>query len=109
MKKIIAAFVLFFAVSFTANAQEEKKSNDPIVLAKNELNALVKVIKLDEQIEIGFYKLLVYKHETLAKATSQVEKNDVYKTMKNKIMGTLTPEQLATLKSNKDLYNDLIK
>ena len=44
MKKIIAAFVLFFAVSLTANAQEEKKSNDPLVLSKNELNDLVKVI-----------------------------------------------------------------
>jgi outer membrane usher protein FimD/PapC len=109
MKKIIAAFVLFFAVSLTANAQEEKKSNDPLVLAKNELNALVKVIQLDNEVENGLYKLLVYKHETLAKSTTDVERNEVYKIMKDKISGTLTPEQLTTLKSNKELYNDLLK
>lgn len=108
MKKIIAAFVLFFAVSFTTNAQE-KKATDPLVLAKNELNDLIKVIPLDSSLENGLYNLLVYKHESLAKAISNEEKAKVYDTMKSKLNSTFTPEQMTILKNNKKLYDDLIR
>ena len=109
MKKIIFSIVFFFALSTISFAQE-KKAKDAYELAKNEINALVKVIdNLDPSIESSLYNLLVYKHETLAKATSEKERNDVYATMKGKIDGTLTPEQLKKLKSNKVLYENLIK
>lgn len=109
MKKIIFLIAFFFGLSTVSFAQE-KKVEDAYVLAKKEINALVKVINnLDPSIESALYNLLVYKHETLAKATSEKEKNDVYATMKGKIDGTLTPEQLRKLKSNKVLYEDLIK
>ena len=77
--------------------------------AKLELNELVKVIPLESNLENGLYDLLVYKHVNLAKATSDKERNEVYSIMKSKIDGSLTPEQLKKLKSNKKLYENLIK
>lgn len=109
MKKTIILIAFFLGVNTLSFAQE-KKAEDAYLLAKKELNALVKVIdNIDPSIESGLYNLLVYKHETLAKATSEKEKNDVYAIMKAKIDGTLTPEQLRKLKSSKVLYEDLIK
>ena len=107
MKKIIAAFVMLFAFFGSVNAQEKEEKN-PQMLAKTELNALLKVISLDNEIQIGLYNLLVYKHETLTKATSKDEKAKMYNTMESKLSSTLTPEQLITLKNEKKLYDDLI-
>ena len=108
MKKIIFSLVLFFAFSDLSFAQD-KKSDDPKMLAKLELNELVKVIPLESNLENGLYDLLVYKHVNLAKATSDKERNEVYSIMKSKIDGSLSPEQLRKLKSNKALYDNLIK
>ena len=108
MKKIIFSLVLFFAFSTLSFAQD-KKSNDPKMAAKLELNELVKVIPLESNLENGLYDLLVYKHVNLAKATSDKERNEVYSIMKSKIDGSLSPEQLRKLKSNKALYDNLIK
>ena len=108
MKKIIFSLVLFLAFSTLSFAQD-KKSDDPKMLAKLELNELVKVIPLESNLENGFYDLLVYKHVNLAKATSDKERNEVYSIMKSKIDGSLSPEQLKKLKSNKALYDNLIK
>ena len=108
MKKIIFSLVLFFAFSAFSFAQDQK-SNDPKMLAKLELNELVKVIPLESNLENGLYDLLVYKHVNLAKATSDKERNEVYSIMKSKIDGSLSPEQLRKLKSNKALYDNLIK
>lgn len=108
MKKIIFSLVLFFTLSIVSFAQEQK-SNDPKMLAKLELNELVKEIPLENSLENSMYSLLVYKHETLAKATSEKEKNEVYATMKSKIEGSLSADQLKKLKNNKALYENLIK
>ena len=108
MKKIIFSLVLFLAFSTLSFAQD-KKSDDPKMLAKLELNELVKVIPLESNLENGLYDLLVYKHVNLAKATSDKERNEVYSIMKSKIDGSLSPEQLKKLKSNKALYDNLIK
>ena len=108
MKKIFFSLVLFFAFSALSFAQDQK-SNDPKMAAKLELNELVKVIPLESNLENGLYDLLVYKHVNLAKATSDKERNEVYSIMKSKIDGSLSPEQLRKLKSNKALYDNLIK
>lgn len=108
MKKIFFSLVLFFAFSALSFAQDQK-SNDPKMAAKLELNELVKVIPLESNLENGLYDLLVYKHVNLAKATSDKERNEVYSIMKSKIDGSLSPEQLRKLKSNKALYENLIK
>ena len=108
MKKIIFSLLLFFAFSTISFAQSQN-GNDSKMLAKLELNELVKVIPLDNNLENGMYSLLIYKHETLAKATTEKERNDVYAIMKSKIEGSLSPEQLKILKNNKALYENLIK
>jgi hypothetical protein len=108
MKKIIFSLVLFFAFSALSFAQD-KKSDDPKMLAKLELNELIKEIPLESNLENGMYDLLVYKHVMLAKATSDKDRNEVYEIMKNKLKGTFTPEQLNKLKNNKKLYENLIK
>ena len=112
MKKIFLSLLFFCALSNTALAQDkvqEKKSKDPVALAKTELAELVKEIPLESSLENGLISLLTYKHETLAKATTDTERNQVYETKKSKIDGSITPEQLKKLKSNKKLYENLIK
>ena len=112
MKKIFLSLIIFFTLSNTALAQDkvqEKKSKDPVVLAKMEIAELVKEIPLESSLEHGLISLLTYKHETLAKVTTDKERNQVYETMKSKLDGSLTPEQLKKLKSNKKLYENLIK
>jgi len=112
MKKIFLSLIIFFALSNTALAQDkvqEKKSKDPVVQAKMEIAELVKEITLESSLENGLISLLTYKHKTLAKATTDQERNQVYETMKSKLDGSLSPEQLKKLKSNKKLYENLIK
>lgn len=112
MKKIFFSVVLFFAlsaISFAQDKKQAKKAEDPYVLAKTEIAELIKEIPLESSLENGLISLLTYKHETLAKATTEQEKNEVYATMKSKLDGSLTPEQLTKLKSNKKLYENLIK
>jgi hypothetical protein len=105
MKNIFAVIVLFFAFTNIVSAQETEKK-DPYVFAKNELNALLKVVELDHQIEIALNNLLIYKHETLLKYPEQ--KSELAKTMEGKLKGTLTPEQFSKVKKDKVLFNDLL-
>lgn len=105
MKNIFAVIVLFFAFTNIVSAQETEKK-DPYVFAKNELNALLKVVELDHQIEIALNNLLIYKHETLLKYPEQ--KTELAKTMEGKLKGTLTPEQFSKVKKDKVLFNDLL-
>jgi len=105
MKNIFTVIVLFFAFTNIVSAQETEKK-DPYVLAKNELNALLKVIELDHQLEIGLNNLLIYKHETLLKYPEQ--KTELAKTMEGKLKGSLTPEQFSKIKKDKVLFNDLL-
>ena len=103
--KNIFAIALLFMFANCAFAQESDKK-DPYVLAKNELNALLKVIELDNQLEMGLNNLLIYKHETVLKYPEK--KGEVAKTMEEKLKGTLTPEQFSKIKKDKVLFNDLL-
>ena len=108
MKNLITVIALFFTFTIGAFAQDSKKE-DPKILAKRELHSLTKIIDLDNSVAIGLNDLLIYKHVNLAKATSDKERNEVYSIMKSKIEGSLSPDQLKKLKSNKALYDNLIK
>lgn len=108
MKKIFLSLILFCALSNVVLAQN-KVQQDPVVLAKMEIAELVKEIPLESSLENGLISLLTYKHETLAKVTTDKERNQVYETMKSKLDGSFSPEQLKKLKSNKKLYENLIK
>ncbi|MCW1147384.1 hypothetical protein [Flavobacterium lacisediminis] len=108
MKKIIFSLLLFFAFSTVSFAQE-KKSGEPKMLAKLELNEFTKEIPLETNLENGLYNLLVYKHEMLAKATSDKEKAEVYEIIKNKLSASLSTDQLKKLMNNKNLYENIIQ
>ena len=103
--ELLFVIVLFFAFTNIVSAQETEKK-DPYVFAKNELIALLKVIQLDDQLEIALNNLLIYKHETLLKYPEQ--KAELAKTMEGKLKGTLTPEQFSKVKKDKVLFNDLL-
>ncbi len=96
---------MFFAFSTDVNAQDNKLE-DPRVLAKQEISSLLKIIELDNEIVIGLVDLLTYKHSALAK--SPESKEEIAKTMQDKLKGTLTTEQFEKVKSNKTLFEDLI-
>ena len=97
MKKIFLSLLFFCALCNTALAQDkvqEKKAKDPVYLAKAEIAELVKEITLESSLENGLISLLTYKHETLAKVTTDNERNQIYEIMRSKLEGSLSPEQL---------------
>lgn len=104
MKNLFAVLGLFFAFTFTSLAQDS--ANEPIVLAKAELNALVKVVELDQQIVTGLNTLLIDKHRIVAR--NPEKKEDVAKIIASKLESTLTPEQFTKVKNNKVLFNNLL-
>ncbi len=105
MKKVFAVLALFFAFTISAAAQETKLK-DPNVLAKNELNALIKVIEIDNDLVIAINSLLIYKHETVLKSPEM--KEEMAATIDGKLKGTFSPELYAKIKKNKVLYKDLL-
>ncbi|WP_396210138.1 hypothetical protein [Flavobacterium sp.] len=105
MKKIFFGMVLFFACITSASAQDTKLK-DPNVLAKNELNSLMKVIEIDNNLAITINSLLLYKHETVLKSPER--KEEIAITIDDKLKGIFLPEQYAKIKKNKVLYNDLL-
>jgi hypothetical protein len=105
MKKVFAVIALFFAFTLSATAQDSKQK-DPIVLAKNELIALMKVVEIDNTLSTAINSLLLYKHETVLKSPEM--KEELAATIDGKLKGTFTPEQYSKIKKNKVLYKDLL-
>lgn len=104
MKKTIGLLSLVFALSISANAQENAK-NDPRFLAKNELKALTAEIELNNDLAVLINDLLIYKHENVAKSPAQ--KEEIATMIEGKLKGSLTPEQFEKVKKNKTLLKDL--
>lgn len=104
MKNIFAiAFLFMFANC--AFAQESEQKN-PLVLAKQELNELIKVIEIDNEKVININDLLIYKHEMTLKYPER--KEELAKTMEEKLKGILTPDEFKKIKGNKKLFKDLL-
>lgn len=106
MKKIITLFVLFFAFSFSASAQENKQDLVP-TLAKKDTHALVKYLQLEGQITEDFNRLFIYKHKLLASDISKEKREALSITITKKIEATLSPDQFATLNKNPELLKQL--
>lgn len=105
MKNIFSVFVLFFASTCGVFAQESE-NKDPLVLAKNELISLTKVIEIDNEKAIIINDLLIYKHEMVLK--NHDRKEEVASTIEDKLKGVLTSEQFSKVKKEKALFNDLL-
>lgn len=105
MKNIFAVFVLFFASTCGVFAQESE-NKDPLVLAKNELISLTKVIEINNERAIIINDLLIYKHEMALKYPER--KEEVATTIEHKLKGVLTAEDFSKVKKDKVLFQDLI-
>jgi hypothetical protein len=105
MKKIIALLTLFFAFTFNVSAQEKANVTE---LAKNDVVALAKVVKLTQQDETNFMGLFKKKHEVLSQANlSEDRRKIVVKSIDAKLRATLTADQMAKVDANPELLKQL--
>lgn len=107
MKKFIAALTLMLAFTINAGAQE-KKDLTSAEKGKKEAAALSEFLQLDATKTADFERLFEHKHRTLADKTLSAErKADVSRVIEMKISATLTDDQMAKLRTNKDLLKTL--
>jgi len=113
MKKSIALFLLFFAFSFSANAQSDEAKREVTIhaKAKSDLKDLVNVVNIsnDNDLFSGIHKLFMSKHEQFAKAEITVEeKAAISKNIQEKLIGSLTAEQYKAIADQPGLLKKLI-
>lgn len=113
MKKSIALFILFFAISFTANAQsdEVKKEVEINAKAKSDLHDLLNATNIngDNSLFRGLNQLFIAKHEQLTKAdVTAEEKAAVSRMVQEKLIGSLTAEQYKIIADSPKLFKKLI-
>lgn len=107
MKKIIALFVLFFAFSINASAQD--KSIEFERNAKKDLELMLNVIKVNDAMVDPFYKLFIRKYQELDNPNmTPVRRSEITSMIDAKLRASLTNDQIITLEKNKDVYAQLI-
>lgn len=118
MKKLLSIFVLFFAVTLSANAQTNKQQpqadkqqlqQTPEQHAKQDTADVTQVIGIDGDMQQALYQLFLKKYTELntSKLTEEGKKqlSDI---IDNKLRSTLSDEQITKLQAT-GLYNKLIK
>jgi|SRR5690606_3507470 len=107
MKKLIAVVTLFFAVAFSANAQEAKKM-DAVSAAKLDATKMAEFLGLSEYETTSFVNLFVMKHNAMNDQSIPAEKKkEITQVMDAKIRATLNGDQMQKLESNPELYSQL--
>jgi len=107
MKKIIALFVLFFAFSINANAQDNSVAIERS--AKKDLEALMGIIKVDDNMQMPFLNLFKKKHEGIsAPNTTEAAKREISTVIEAKLRASLNGEQTETLEKNPAVFAQLI-
>ena len=107
MKKRIALFVFMFALSFNANAQEEKSAKE---LGKEDAYALAAYLEISGPIVNDLQNLFVEKHQALlTEGISEERKQVLTEVIEQKLAATLDASQLEKLKADQVLYKKLIK
>ncbi len=115
MKKIIAILALSIAFSYSAKAQETIKSASAqtreVSNTKSDtykvIEELDRTVKLDAGLKNDLTNLLFMRQEAVSNAQNEDEKKSLFTRYTNKFLGGLTPEQLESLKKNKELYISL--
>ncbi len=124
MKKIISTIALILICSINANSQEKKATlksvsiavdSDETKLAKSQQNIkkdaydLVKYLNLDEANFTAFIEVLTTKYEVLNnQSNSEERKIEFISQLEEKFKNILKPEQFEKLRSNKDLFFQLL-
>lgn len=109
MKKIVFALIAFLAVQLSI-AQEKSSSTavSPKEIAATEMEALLKVVKLDEHTKTSFTQLFIMRAEQVQIATDEASKKAIYERYGTKLLSGLSDEQRQALKANTALYQKLI-
>ncbi|MFT3793839.1 hypothetical protein [Flavobacterium sp.] len=105
MKKLIAVVTMLLAFSISANAQDKKAAVE--AAAQKDVAALIEKVTIDQSLKQDMYTLMVMKHEQLAQAKTQADKNKVYAAMEQKIMSGMDKEQQKILSNNPALLKQL--
>lgn len=107
MKKIIALFVLVFAFSLNANAQDNSVAIERS--AKKDLEALMGIIKVDDNMQMPFLNLFKKKHEGLAAPdATDASKREISSVIEAKLRASLNGEQTLILEKNTAVFAQLI-
>ncbi|RTY90248.1 hypothetical protein [Flavobacterium sp. GT3R68] len=121
MKKIVTVITLLLAFTISANAQsnndaQTKKSNSqevvilsPTAAGQKDANALSDFLGLNDTQREDFARLFEMKHETMQNKDLSIErKKEMSRNVGLKIEASIDGTQLAKLKANTALYNQLI-
>lgn len=127
MKKILSTVALILICSINVNSQEKKVAKESAILAveaketeetkvaktqqnvKKEAYDLVKYLNLDDASFSAFNEVLATKYEVLNNiANSEQRKIEFIAQLEEKFKNILKPEQFEKLKSNKELYFQLL-
>ena len=110
MKKIFSLFILFFAFTFSANAQDKRQLQNE-EFEKNSKTESVEVsnfLKLDAQTTEDLRNLFLTKYKMLGNMPSEDRKKQVAEIIEAKLRATLSAAQMAQLENNKPLFHKLV-
>ena len=105
MKKIIALFILMFAFTFNATAQENSRAQE---LAKNDTHVIAEYLSLKGDVLTDLQAVFLQKHNTLSnEGLSEERKIVLSRFVETKLEALLSNEQIAKLKLDANLYKKL--
>ncbi len=112
MKKALLIFVLFFAFSLSANAQDEKKTFQKELSieekAKQNVESLTAIMEITSPISEALNQLFYRKYKLLSRENITIaQKQEVSNEIDAKLRATLNDELIQKLIA-KDLYKNLI-
>jgi hypothetical protein len=120
MKKIVAALTLLLAFSISANAQDEKTTQEKKAYAKEKValtppeasrkdaDAITEFLRLDAKMRENFVGLFRMKHEVMQDPSSTIErKKEMSRIVGLKIEASIDANLLQKLKANTALYQQL--
>lgn len=110
MKKFFTILVLFFAFSFSVNAQENKvdPNKDAITLAgEKDAKDLGEFLDLDDNLIAEYSNIFTQKHKELSEDLSDERKEVLFVYYKRLLLDGLNKDQQIKLKKNNELYKRL--
>jgi hypothetical protein len=105
MKKIFSIFVLFFAFTFVANAQENF-SDEVREKTKKQAYEIAAYFNITEVTQIkDIQSMLLHKHKVETTDFDAQRKSNISTSLKDKFKSMLNKEQLLKLQNNEQILN----
>jgi len=106
MKKIFSLFVLFFALSFSANAQENFSNEVVKEKTKKQAYEIASYFNITEVSQIkDIQSMLLHKQKVETTDFDAQRKSNISKSLKDKFKSMLNKEQLLKLQNNEEILN----